>query len=573
MVNQDEWDDHLDSVLFSIRVHKHSSTGMTPFRMMFNRDPILPFQYKDRLEQNPDANPEDCFNLGEDVNQEDCFNIPVEGKPQDEEFLNVPFPESRNSIDEMVAELEKQCLSIYSQADINIKKAQKVQERNYNKRKAINSKNPIKPGDLVMKINLGQKNRKAKMKNAHLGPYSVVSVTEKGFYLRDKYSHALKRPVPGVQLVRYYGHMPIPDSLFTNTSKYQSHPECDSLISESVESYSEMPEKTRSSCSGSEADISSESDKDIKLQMSSVRCRGRLSRKRKTKNLLLDQKQLIISRGSDQTVSSDESINIQVCDIPLKKMVQMSDIGHEYDLDNLVVPPENTKYFHNPFGEANVDEIPIDIGYDDITNCNNPLNENVQEKCRQPPNIEEINTPVTIFKPLLETELIEAGNKLNIRIERSYTRPKFTGIGKEFINDPAVTISAKGNGQCLPNCFSLILSGCDMYAFLIRHALCNFIEDPDNFSSLRQHIPMNYKSGHEYITKTGRRRQTSWCTEVEIFAFALLTGFDVLVYSIQKKWLMYTKSSCGTRSTERAFYINNISGYHFDPVFTTDDYL
>lgn len=511
MVNQDEWDEHLDSVLFSIRVHKHSSTGMSPFRMMFNRDPIMPFQYKDRLEQYPESLPEDCFNIESQSNN--------------------------NSIDQMVSELEIERSSIFQKAGVNIKKAQKVQERNYNKRHQGSNTLPILPNDMVMKINLAQKNRKAKMKNAHLGPYSVVSVTDKGYYLKDKYSHYLKRPVPAVQLVRYYGTMPIVSQLSNLTSKGTDSTDTDSDVNE----ISQTQSSTNSEFV-SPGDVSSESEKEVTFTMSSQRCRSRLSRKRKVKNISLPQGQVLISKGIDQCLSSDDSILIDIISSPKKRKVEISDIGNEYDLDNLVQPPDAP--FVNPFGDTNVDDIPLEI----------------------------IPSP-TIFQPLTEKEIILAGMKLGIRIERSYTSARFTGIGKPFLTDPVVTIAAKGNGGCLPNCFSLLLSGCDLYGFMIRNAICNYIQDPSNIADLRQHIPTQYKTGRDYIVQTGRRRNTSWCTEVEIFAFAQLTGFDVLVYSTSHKWLMYTKDSCGIRTTDTAFYINNVSGCHFDPVFTTEEYL
>lgn len=41
--HSNDWDQHLDSVVFSYRVNKHSSTGMSPFQALYGRDPRLPF--------------------------------------------------------------------------------------------------------------------------------------------------------------------------------------------------------------------------------------------------------------------------------------------------------------------------------------------------------------------------------------------------------------------------------------------------------------------------------------------------------------------------------------------------
>ena len=47
---------------------------------------------------------------------------------------------------------------------------------------------------------------KAKMKNKYTGPYQITSISSNGqYYLKDKYSHQLKRPVPSNKVMHYYG--------------------------------------------------------------------------------------------------------------------------------------------------------------------------------------------------------------------------------------------------------------------------------------------------------------------------------------------------------------------------------
>ena len=57
MTDQTDWVKMLNSVLFSIRCQTHSSTGFSPMRMLFNKDPILPFQHADKTENCPDPDP------------------------------------------------------------------------------------------------------------------------------------------------------------------------------------------------------------------------------------------------------------------------------------------------------------------------------------------------------------------------------------------------------------------------------------------------------------------------------------------------------------------------------------
>ena len=48
--------------------------------------------------------------------------------------------------------------------------------------------------------------RKVKMRNKYTGPYQITNIASSGLYfLKDKCSHQLKRPVPPNHLVKYHG--------------------------------------------------------------------------------------------------------------------------------------------------------------------------------------------------------------------------------------------------------------------------------------------------------------------------------------------------------------------------------
>ena len=49
--NEDNWLELLDSVLFAMRVSKHTSIGYSPFRFLYGHEPILPFQMEDNIMQ------------------------------------------------------------------------------------------------------------------------------------------------------------------------------------------------------------------------------------------------------------------------------------------------------------------------------------------------------------------------------------------------------------------------------------------------------------------------------------------------------------------------------------------
>ena len=49
MLAESDWCPMLPSVLFALQTSVHSSTGFTPFCMLYNFDPVLPFEYADKL--------------------------------------------------------------------------------------------------------------------------------------------------------------------------------------------------------------------------------------------------------------------------------------------------------------------------------------------------------------------------------------------------------------------------------------------------------------------------------------------------------------------------------------------
>ena len=67
------------------------------------------------------------------------------------------------------------------------------------------------------------------------------------------------------------------------------------------------------------------------------------------------------------------------------------------------------------------------------------------------------------------------------------------------------------------------------------------------------------------------RSQNVWATDVEIYALAQITKYDVYVYSRYNNWLHYN-CDVSADKTKFGFFFNNASEDHFDPVFTTKRY-
>ena len=104
IVSQEDWGPMLSSVLFALRVSRHSLTGLFPYRVLYQRDPILPFQYIDRV------------NNGDLDSANDCLNIPNNGDNDD-------------PLCDLVDKLEKIQKNTFVQASNNIKKLRNIKQR------------------------------------------------------------------------------------------------------------------------------------------------------------------------------------------------------------------------------------------------------------------------------------------------------------------------------------------------------------------------------------------------------------------------------------------------------------
>ena len=54
MEDDNDWYNVLDSVHFACHIATHSSAGVSPYCMVFEKDLILPFEYKDMLDFHSD---------------------------------------------------------------------------------------------------------------------------------------------------------------------------------------------------------------------------------------------------------------------------------------------------------------------------------------------------------------------------------------------------------------------------------------------------------------------------------------------------------------------------------------
>ena len=169
MENRSDWKDLLPSVLLACNSSKHKTTGYSPYRAIYSKDPVMPWEHMDAVRNN-------------------------EGnKPANMEEMSI-----EESLELMMSTRE----AIFSNAADNIKKAQARYTRDYNER---NKGSPFNVGDKVLKKNPKCIGRLEKFQAPWLGPYTIFCFTGKGktVMLKDKHSHVLKKAVSVHLLSRY----------------------------------------------------------------------------------------------------------------------------------------------------------------------------------------------------------------------------------------------------------------------------------------------------------------------------------------------------------------------------------
>ena len=78
MASQRDWAKLLDSVLFGMHSQVHSSTGFSPIHMLYNKDPLMPFQVAAQIKQYHELNTNDS---SEDIESENDNEIDLGQSP------------------------------------------------------------------------------------------------------------------------------------------------------------------------------------------------------------------------------------------------------------------------------------------------------------------------------------------------------------------------------------------------------------------------------------------------------------------------------------------------------------
>ena len=167
----DDWGQYLDAAIFATNTSTQSTTKVTPFRMMFNREPRFPLEAEKEGER---ASMEDIFESLQSADVEDVLEKLIQKQQQ-----------------------------IFKAADERIVEAQKKQKEQYKKRKGIIDYQ-FKEGDKVLRRNMKQKTLKgSKHEDRWLGPYTIVELSKTTCRLTNALGKILKARINLSQLKPY----------------------------------------------------------------------------------------------------------------------------------------------------------------------------------------------------------------------------------------------------------------------------------------------------------------------------------------------------------------------------------
>ena len=169
---KDNWGKYLDAAVFATNTSVHASTRVTPFHMMFGREPRFPLEAEMK-------------GAGDDAISEMVQSI---NDIDHEIFLDSLIAQQKN---------------LFETAEKNIKTAQKKQVEQYRKRKGIFDHKFVE-GDEVLRRNMKQKTRKgSKSEDRWLGPYTIIELSATSCVLINLAGKRLKRRVNLNQLKPY----------------------------------------------------------------------------------------------------------------------------------------------------------------------------------------------------------------------------------------------------------------------------------------------------------------------------------------------------------------------------------
>ena len=543
-----DWHRKINSILFAYRVNKQASTGFSPFRMMYGREPVVPFQINDDL-------------------------MPLDISKESPDIPLAYTYDRMEVIREAVSQNEALREAVLDKGDVNIAKAQKHQAKNYN---AKHARNEFLPGEKVYKRNplVNTKLKSLKRGPNWLGPYTVSRRNAAGNYLLiDKHGKELKKAFPPCHLKR---HLQRPKELQGSDDEYGPAPETEEDDIPLNSPFESIPDIHSSVTATSDIEISGRTETNMATD-SVIPGRTDLDADMATDSVIPGRTDLDADMEIDSVIpgrtDAEDKNEIPSCTMEAAEILtELANGGLLLDNSDIVTPPRS------PTAEvlaslADISESPTDssappsVVFLSSETSSDEFQDHTLEEFDLNIVINGVSPPTPCyFYPL--TPYVRKGVAMNLCVATGRAAGKrdtlvFSGVGKLCTSDfeqRQVDI----DGNCLFRTFSYLITGTEEKYHIIRTQLCEYISDPDNFHKLAYRLH-GYESGEDYIRKKGMRINKEWGSDVEIAACALLSKKDILLHT-SGSWHRFPASGNPKKTTKHAFYIAHPNRNHFNPV-------
>ena len=145
------------------------------------------------------------------------------------------------------------------------------------------------------------------------------------------------------------------------------------------------------------------------------------------------------------------------------------------------------------------------------------------------------------------------------RINFQGPMPNYSGIMRKCSGKPKRVYEIEGDGNCLFNSMSYVISSDQKFNWKIRQEICNYIENQWTLVKALSGCSEKYKNGMMYLETTKMRENRTWGGSVEKCALALYTGHDILTYYKGRYYKF------GNNFLDECFYFYHPAG-HYDVI-------
>ena len=170
--------------------------------------------------------------------------------------------------------------------------------------------------------------------------------------------------------------------------------------------------------------------------------------------------------------------------------------------------------------------------------------------------VREYNPEAIFFRPLELEHQKTICTKLKLTLRNKNMIHTEVGYRLDLEQYAPKIRRVRGDGNCLFRALSVAVTGYETAHAKIRQLICSHIE---LFGTLD-----NSGDGSRYLEESGMSEETTWGTDIEIYAAAQVLTTDIYVYhkyGSQRKWLLFPCISLGSFAKKvHSIYLDNRSG-------------